>query len=63
MKGICCVVNGDCESPANLKPLHYIYTKCFSCGEYVCKKCSSKIRYYNYGIKRICLSCQDRYAN
>lgn len=35
-----------------------VWTKCFSCREYVCRKCSKKVKkYYSYGRKRICNDC------
>lgn len=43
--------NNECEGAAT--------TICFSCGEPVCKACSSKISYRLYGVKRLCKPCQE----
>lgn len=57
-KGICCVVDQFCLAAANFEPRIYVKTKCFACGDFVCRKCSSKRRYYEYGLVRLCNNCQ-----
>ena len=32
---------------------------CFACGLPVCKVCSDKVDYHDYGKKRLCINCQD----
>lgn len=52
----CCVVEDGCEAPAN----GYVGTRarCFACGLAVCKVCSSIIKWYNWGRRRVCRNCQ-----
>jgi len=47
------IKNNYCEGGTNCE--------CFSCGQPVCKHCSKKIKYFNYGIKRLCDGCLDEY--
>lgn len=54
----CCVADRGCEAPANLEDPPLIKTECFKCGNAVCKNCSSRRKYLNYGIKRLCNDCQ-----
>lgn len=54
----CSVVDQGCDSPANLTPPQHVRATCYSCGQPVCTKCSSKRRYLRYGIRRVCNSCQ-----
>jgi hypothetical protein len=32
---------------------------CFACGLPVCMECSSRIKWYNFGKKRICDNCRE----
>lgn len=58
---ICCVVDQFCTSPALLYPPVPARGICFSCGDAVCGKCSTKRKYYNYGKVRLCNNCQVNY--
>jgi hypothetical protein len=57
----CCVVERGCLSPANVFPQIRVRTACFACGQPVCTNadCSTRIRWYTFGVKRICTNCQD----
>ena len=46
-----CPVADDntCEGQTNVK--------CFACGQPVCKACSVKMTWHNYGVKRIGIDC------
>lgn len=55
----CSVVDQHCEAPANGEAR--IQTECFACAQPACRKCSSIRRYYHYGLKRLCNSCQTDY--
>jgi len=57
----CCVSDQFCIAQANLKPLRHARGVCFACGESVCSKCSSKRKYYIYGVVRLCNNCQVAY--
>lgn len=61
MSESCCVVEDDCECPANLEQKEIneinLRTKCFACGLIVCKKCSKIMNWYLFGKRRICLNC------
>lgn len=57
----CAVVDQFCNSPANVYPVHPARGICFSCGQRVCSMCSTKRRYYNYGMVRLCNNCQVEY--
>lgn len=57
----CCVVNQFCLSPANLEEPVPVRTKCFSCGQAVCTKCSDIRTYWQYGRVRLCDNCQIDY--
>ena len=57
----CCVADQFCTSPANLVPQVTVRGICFSCGQFVCSKCSSKRKYYGYGKVRLCNNCQIEY--
>jgi hypothetical protein len=54
----CCVVDGLCDSPANLESPRACRARCFACGEAVCLRCSSRRRYHGYGRQRLCNNCQ-----
>jgi len=54
----CCVADQACDAPANLYPPVRARGVCFSCGEAVCGNCSSKRKYYAFGIVRLCNNCQ-----
>lgn len=57
----CTVVLASCEAPAN-SPIK-IYTRCFACGEHVCKTCSRIVQYYSYGHCRVCVDCIDTHSD
>lgn len=57
----CCVADQFCLAPANLEPMVNAKAICFSCGENVCTKCSSKRKYLHYGKVRLCNNCQVQY--
>lgn len=65
----CCVSNGDCKAPAGYG-ISGVGTcsgdkgtqgTCYSCGEPVCagENCSQRMKWHNYGRKRICRNCHD----
>lgn len=60
-KGTCCVADQFCLAAANFEPRIYTSTKCFDCGDFVCRKCSSKRCYHDYGLVRLCNNCQVEY--
>jgi hypothetical protein len=57
---ICCVVDQFCSNPANcdMEDLDKLRTTCYSCGEKVCKQCST-VRSYRKGWRRICHNCSE----
>ena len=60
MKEICCVVEDNkCLAPANVceEARVDIKTKCFVCGQPVCRNCSRVRKWYRYGKQRVCLNC------
>ena len=62
----CCVVDANCEYPANLEiteaeDKYLILPECFACGSKVCKKCSKIMIYSTHGRKRICNNCKIEY--
>ena len=57
----CVVADQFCTAPANLHPPIKPRGICFSCEGFVCSKCSSKRKYYNYGRVRLCNDCQVDY--
>jgi len=61
MKDRCCVADDRCEAPANLEDedMPTLRTKCFVCGLPVCKKCSSIIKWYHWGKRRVCNNCKE----
>ena len=63
MKKSCCVVENACLAPANLEDLLLkdinLRTKCFACGLPVCKNCSTTMKWFNYGRRRICNNCKE----
>lgn len=59
--GTCCVVDEFCTSPANVDPPVRLRRKCYSCGDFVCRMCSSMRNYYSYGKQRLCNTCQTQY--
>lgn len=61
--GSCKSVGRGCEAPPS-GPC-YTRAKCFACGEHVCTNsdCSRRVRYYNYGIRRLCNSCLYDYRH
>ena len=56
----CCVADQFCNAAANFEH-HDARGICFSCGQNVCSNCSSKRKYYNYGVVRLCNNCQREY--
>ncbi len=56
----CCVADQHCEAAANFHPQGKPgrLPKCFKCGQDVCKMCSSRRKYQDYGIRRLCNNCQ-----
>tara|TARA_Y100000310_G_scaffold345019_1_gene461215 strand:+ start:4966 stop:5445 length:480 start_codon:yes stop_codon:yes gene_type:complete len=57
-RGHCHIADQFCLAPANLNPLITVKSTCFDCGEAVCSKCSSRRKYLDYGIVRLCNDCQ-----
>ena len=62
--GVSCHVAGrGCLSHANLdsnfQPSRL--GMCFRCGEETCSKCSSRRKYINYGVVRLCDPCQEEF--
>lgn len=53
------VYDNDCKSPANMEPLERARAVCFGCGLAVCTSpgCSLRMRWYDYGVRRICRQC------
>ena len=60
-KPTCCVVEDNCLAPANVTQdaKIRIRTWCYRCGQPVCRNCSKKIHYFNFGIQRICSNCLE----
>jgi len=56
----CCVSDQFCDSPGNLEEasLPLRLSRCFRCGQPVCKKCSTRRTYFKYGRVRLCNDCQ-----
>lgn len=57
----CCVADQFCIAGAELERPHQAKGICFACGQRVCSKCSSKRKYMDYGIVRLCNDCQVEY--
>ena len=58
MGGKCCVVYSDeCEAPANGPGL--VRTRCFACGQYVCRPCSLMRDWHRWTRKRVCMGCHE----
>jgi len=54
--GFCSVVeSNDCAASPGLT--HRVSTKCYACGDYVCRACSLVKRYLRYGSQRLCFTC------
>lgn len=53
----CCVTACDCQAPANGSGT--IRTRCFACGDYVCRECSRVLVYLKWNRKRICNRCEE----
>jgi hypothetical protein len=60
-KECCCVVDQFCTAPCNIDPPMYAKGVCFCCGQAVCRKCSTKRKYFEYGKQRLCNDCQIDY--
>lgn len=59
MRGYCSVVDSiDCECPPQGMVGDPLPVTCFSCGNDVCKECSSLIPYRKHQC-RICFDCQE----
>ena len=58
----CCIADQGCTAAANYETRGRL-CECFSCGNAVCRNCSSKRKYYNYGKVRLCNDCQEQYDN
>ena len=64
----CNVSNNGCVSPAGYgvgvmvgeNDRAFCRLTCFACGLPVCRKCSRKIGWYNYGIQLVCENCTDK---
>lgn len=59
--GWCCVVaDHDCRA-SNVDRTR---ARCFSCGDFVCTShgCSRVVKYYRYGRRRICATCQEMHG-
>lgn len=56
----CDVVNMGCKAPPGLTT-SYTKATCFACGLPVCtgSNCSKLMRWYGYGVRRICSGCQE----
>ena len=54
----CSVADQFCDAPANGPEETRARAVCFRCGMPVCTKCSSRRKYHNYGIVRLCNNCQ-----
>lgn len=59
--GKCCVVNAQCEAPANGPGT--VRTMCFACGQPVCRPCSKVRTWYRWRNKRVCATCAEQEAN
>ena len=58
---ICNVADQFCTHPANGERTPILRTECYACGLPVCKNCSVRTTYYNYGTKRLCHTCLEAY--
>lgn len=58
----CCVVDQECLSPANLEPPVPVKARCFACDQPVCVNCSKRVRYFEFGRRRICADCQEEHG-
>lgn len=57
----CCVVDSiHCTAPAGF-PESFTRTRCFACGENVCRNCSLVCSYHGYGRRRICHNCMEQH--
>ena len=56
----CCVVDGNCEAPANLEEAITPRTRCYPCGQKVCKNCSY-VLYDNFSKRKVraCNNCLE----
>lgn len=52
-----CVTGHDCEAPANGPGT--IRTKCFACGQPVCRGCSVIRDWHRHQRKRVCDACAE----
>lgn len=59
--GNCSVADQFCTSAANFEDCEFVRTRCYSCGQPVCKPCSLIVMYY--GKKhRLCHNCISEYT-
>lgn len=56
------VTSDHCEAPPAFADS---YTKgtCFGCGMPVCSRCSSRVKWYRYGRRRICDNCLEEHRD
>lgn len=57
----CCVVDGDCDWPANGPAPERPLPTCYHCGLPVCRECSSRRKHPKLSVKkpvRLCNTCQ-----
>ncbi len=62
MNGKCCCVTSDaCKAPANYSGT--VATRCFNCGDYVCRACSRVQTWRRWNRKRVCDNCRVEDGN
>ena len=56
----CDVVNPGCLEPPGLQ-VSWARCQCFCCGMPVCANhsCSSRVKWYGFGLRRVCARCQE----
>lgn len=59
MNEACSIVETDCEAPPT--GVNRTGCMCFRCGLPVCRKCSVRVEYLRYGVKRLCLPCLEEH--
>ena len=59
-KPTCCVADVWCTAAGNFEDeaKERISAVCYSCGQLVCRNCSSRRNYLSYGKVRLCNDCQ-----
>ena len=55
----CCVTTDACEAPANFPGL--VATKCWNCGDFVCRACSRLVVWKGRTLRavRLCDDCRE----